>query len=1149
MPVKTDDRKKALKGREKNIVVTASAGAGKTTAMVARVLDLIRCDNVPARSIVMLTFADAAAEDMRSRLSGKLLEEIKKASGEERARLIEAYDDLPLLHCSTIDSFCFSLVKAHFELLGLSPAVKLMDEETAAAYRQKALKKTLNDFASSQMAEDSSEYYRFILSFGAEEEAGLEKSVLNLYDYAEMTVNGDDYLSRAAALAAQSANDHPAIKEFVNKVKQNAVLALMALDGLHYDPSSATAAMAEYYQKYRAYMRAVAECEEDLDSLADVAKSIETVRAVAKSVAAKYPLEYAAWERVAEVCKDWKENGFIVKDGLKLLKQTSAASVSALQKDALTVIDLTKRFKENYQAVKNEEQRVDFSDVEHYALTLLQDHPVVKEEIGCLHLMMDEAQDLNYLQNELMLLIAEKASLFVVGDVKQCIFRFRNAMPKLFGDRSESARTRADSVLCTFNENFRSSQAVIDFVNLLFGNLMTKEFGGIDYPKAVRGGEFEGDGKVECFFYPAKEEEGETPPVTEVYSVKSAAASTEKEDAEAKEAAWVRDRILELVRPAPNATYLRCAQDNKAKLISFKDIAILSPIGLKTDSLQEKVVNCLREAGIPLNVGGFVRDVENADVTSLVDFFRLLLSKHDDYALLSVLRSDLFSFTVEELAEIALQPGADFSERAQNAALSTGAVGEKLKEFYSYLERCRALSCSLSLYELASRVVEERLRTSVAKRADGRAVLGQVLAFVETLKAGKQTESIPEYIEFFDNYYKMELEGEIAERDAVTVMTMHKSKGLQFPVVFVIGMGKKIINAMEHRTVVRMDGDFGVCKKSSEDKDLLFELFHEKKITELKEDCLRLLYVAFTRAENYLYISGSVPSADSLNDPVDKTKAQCCSQLVLDGLKGNKVYFKDYASVPAAQPGEVAACKDEADQREVESALATLEKGFATYPFEKATKTGIKYTVTAINAMKEEGCPPATEFFAEERKAQGTAYHAVMENLIPFAPKSAEETASLIETFVNGGILSQEEKETLLSKISPSKITDGVQKILALTADRTVKCETGFLLHLPAREAGVADISDEVEVQGKIDLLAVGSEDAVVVDYKFSSQSEEELRETYRAQLNLYALAVQKSYGLKPVRKYIFVPGRNELIEMDPEDKGGALCNCFSAER
>ncbi len=1131
MPVKTDDREKALRGREKNIVVTASAGAGKTTAMVARVLDLIRRDNVPARSIVMLTFADAAAEEMRSRLSEKLLEEIKKASGEERSRLIDAYDDLPFLHCSTIDSFCFSLVKAHFELLGLSPAVKLMDEETAASYRKKALKKTLTDFAAARLAEDADDYYRFILSFGAEEEAELEKSILSLYDYAEMTVDGDEYLSRAAALASSPADSHPAIKDFVNKVKQNAVSALMTLDGLHYDPACATTAMADYYRKYRAYMCAFAEAPEDLDSLVDIAKSVETVRAVSKNVGEKYPLEYAAWERVAAICKDWKDNGFILKDGLKLLKQTSAESLLSLQKDVLTVVDLTKRFKENYQAVKDEEQRVDFSDVEHYALALLRDHPVVKEEIGCLHLMMDEAQDLNYLQNELMLLIAERASLFVVGDVKQCIFRFRNAMPKLFGDRADSAKARADSVLCTFNENFRSSQAVIDFVNLLFGNLMTKEFGGIDYPKAVRGGEFEGDGKVECFFYPAKEEEAEPLPVSEVYSVKRAAASAEKEDADAKEAAWVRDRILELVRPASGVTILHSPKDNEEKRISFKDIAILSPVGLKTDSLQEKVVNCLREAGIPLNVGGFVRDVENADVTSLVDFFRLLLSKHDDFALLSVLRSDLFSFTVEELAEIAVQAGADFSERAQNAALSEGAVGEKLRKFYAYLQKCRALSSSLSLYELASRIVEERLRTSVAKRADGRAVLGQVLAFVETLRGGKQTGSIPEYIEFFDNYYKMELEGEIAERDAVTVMTMHKSKGLQFPVVFVIGMGKKIINSMEHRTVVRMDGDYGVCKKSAEDKDLLFELFHEKKNTELKEDCLRLLYVAFTRAENYLYISGSVPSADSLENPMDKSKAHCCSQLVLDGLKGSKVYFKDYSSVPAPVE-EARAVRDEADPSEVETALAALRKGFAAYPYEKATKTGIKYTVTAINAMKEEGCPPATEFFAEEKKAQGTAYHAVMENLIPFAPKSAEETVSLIDAFVGGGLITEEERVGLLSKLSPSKITDGVQKILSLTGTRPVKCETGFLLHLPAREAGVADVDDEVEVQGKIDLLAVGREDAVIVDYKFSLQSARELKETYRAQLDLYALAVQKSYGLKTVRKYIFVPGRNELIEM-----------------
>ena len=1135
----TKEQNDAINSRKRQVIVTASAGAGKTTTMVSRVIDLVLKDKVDISSVVMLTFADAAAAEMKARLASSLIEEIKKAKGGDRTVLMDALDRLPLLHCSTIDSFCYSLVKTHFEFLNLPPTVSLVEEETAKAYRKKAMKQTLDEFAGKLLYgenADPDEYYRFLTSFGREEDEALAGYIQSLYDYAEMTEDGAAFLQNAKALASGSAEDHPAVKAYVAELVNKATFAKKQIDELYFNPPQGDWRMTHQYETIVSVLEGV-KASRSLREVMTVARNAGGLQPILKKEKESFPDALAVWEKVAEIYKKWREDFLRFKDGTTYLLQKdydeTVALMVAASKDVFTVVELTQKFKEYYEAIKKEEQALDFSDVEHAALTLLTEDPAVAKEIGCKHLMMDESQDLNRLQERLMRAIAGEGNLFVVGDVKQSIFRFRHADPELFGARVKKGAADKDAEVISFDANFRSSDAVIDFVNLVFGNLMTEDFGGVDYPQANRDGKHDGSGRVECFFYPKKEETEEETPILGVYSVREAAAEAKQKDNEYKEAEWVRDRILELVRPASGRTVLRKTKDNEEFTLSYKDIAILSQVGMKQNTVQEKVIECLREAGIPVNVGGFVRDSDNADVCSIVDFLRLLVSPNDDYALLSVLRSDIFSFTVEELAEIASKGEGDAFYKK---AVSVAEDMPKLKEVFEYLERYRFLASSLSLYELVSSLVEERLRPTVLRRTDGRAVMGQILSFAETLKAGKATDSVSEYIDYFDNYYKMELEGEIAERDAVNVMTMHKSKGLQFPVVFVIGLGREIINRAEYGAVVRMDREFGVCRKESgAGKELLFELFAQKKVKELKEDCLRLLYVAFTRAENYLFLSGSVPKEkDRFTEEIapqtlkeKKEKSLCCSQLILTGLNGHKEYVTDYSSVTFAEPPKADVAEDVADEEAVKRTVGLLRSALSyRYPHEIATQTGIKFTVTAINAMKD-GCPPATKFFPEEDVVKGTAYHAVMENL-PFTLQSEEETASMLKKFVSDGLITEEEA----ADISVKRLFTGVKKVASLVGDRKVYREKSFLLHLPASEAGVAEVEDEVEVQGKIDLLALGEEDAVIVDYKLSAHTREELIAAYRAQLSLYALAVQKGFGVSRIRKYIFVLGRNEVIEL-----------------
>lgn len=1233
----TTEQDRAIKSRKGQVIVTASAGAGKTLTMVNRVLDLL-LDNahpISAAEIIMLTFTEAAAADMKKKLEKALFERLKEAeeAGDKALKksLILLLDDLPLLRSSTIDSFCFSLVKTHFEALDLTPTISMMDEETASSYREKAMKVVLERFdarAHQGSPEEIDDYFRFLEVFSGKEDEVLSAAISDLYDYAETTKDGDDFFKKAEDNATCPIEKNPVIVKLVKDKKEQAqeVRAEIARMGFTV-PVGAKRMQCVWENVDKVFdLLEQAKTLEDLLKVADVTSFSVALAEDRKS----FKNECAVLDAILKKYNDWKKDKFFdLKFGdkandlfFKKDYDTLKAEIEDARKESLTMIELARAFKAEYQNIKKKEEVLDFADIEHYALRLLKD-PEIVAEVGCRQLMVDESQDLNRLQEELMCALRGKGDLYIVGDVKQSIYRFRQADPELFNKRVQAGASDANADVISFDRNFRSSDAVIDYVNKVFSRVMTPEFGGVKYHNADRGENHNGDGEVAGFIYKKKKDDA-TVVGDKCYSVVKGAADAAKSQSmsgEDKEAEWVCENILRLMREKP---YIRDTEETnpdkgiplggKPYKLEYKHFKIISPVRMKPGSVEEKVVNRLREAGIPVNIDGFVKDAYNDDVSSMMDFLRLIVSQRDDYALLSVLRSELFSFSLDDLARIAMRQGESFSEKAE----SMREEDARISAVYDCLDRYRGLSSTLTLYELLSLLVEERLRRKILLRPDGRKSLGEILSFIDSLKSCKEAESIPEFLEFFEKYYKKDFEGEIAEENAVEFMTIHKSKGLESPIVFVIGLDKQVINSMEDKSVVRMDADYGVAKKTTLGKDLLFELYRQKKHKELKEDCLRMLYVALTRAKNYLFISGSFSSRSSTGKVPEKQKAQYCSQLILAGMEeypvvedfikftypvisaeqgadlernaldGDNAKEPDFAddnikapdeeddrkdplfeeidvdgsadserakdrdlpewgSALAGEKGD-AESKDNADEvaadldaagealaspreRDDEFVKKAKEKVISAlayrYPYEAATRTGIKYTVTGINEMTKEKVAPATLFFPDEAAAKGTAYHTVLE-YISFDIKSEKEAADTLLDLASRGIITEDEARG----ISPKRLYEGVKIIKKTIGDRRDFREKSFLLHLPAKAAGVADTDDEVEVQGKMDLLALGEDDAVIVDYKLSSHSEETLISTYEKQLSLYEKAVKCTYGMDKVKKYIFVPGRNEIFEV-----------------
>ena len=1104
----TEAQKLAVRCRKRTVIVTASAGAGKTSTMINRVLDFVVNKGVDLSSVVMLTFTNKSAQEMKSRLSSKLHEEIAKAiNPEKRSRLAKAIDVLPLFHCSTIDSFCFKIVKSHFQMLGLSPMLSLLDEEGQERAMERAARELLEEYYRAE----PDEFHTLMDCFGGDEEK-VTGAIKKIYKFAMTTEAPDAFLTRAEEVALLDPQDTPAMRAFYRRINDDASRLFSRISLMpRFSPT------ADSINNLRRKIETSLELFAKASTLAEVSEA----KAIGKL---SNPGQKGATESDMVSYREMKDAFTLFRNNISenSLTTDALAKGDAVTADAkaetLRLIGLTRRFKEIYAEIKQEALALDFFDVEHCALTLFADCGVAKE-LGCKFLLVDECQDLNPLQDKLMQNIVEDNDLFMVGDVKQSIYRFRLSDPLILQGKIKDGKRDPDAEVIDFSSNFRSCNEIVDFVNTVFSRLMSEEFGGVEYPLADRNGITQGSGYVRCFFYDKTKEESATP--NGVYSVRKAARDKAAESARAcLEGEWVRNRIRELVGTSYISTDARIKEP---QTIHYGDIAILSAKKMRPDNLQEHIVETLRHAGIPVNIGGFVNDRDYSEISAIVDFLRLIESPMNDYAMLSVLRSDMFGFSLDRISEIALEEGDSFSEKARKLF---GAGAEDLAAFFDYLARMRELSGVLSLYELVSRLIDEKMRLPVLRRLDGRKVFGEILAFAEGLKSMDPMPSISEYLPYFDRYFKAGEDGEVAESDAVKVMSIHASKGLEFPVVFVVGLEDPIIGQGDKNENVLLDKEYYFVKNPSgaDGVSVYVDQFKGKKRKEVKEDRLRLLYVALTRARNYLFLSGACPDKGVASS---KEEAKTLADWVLGSIKETKYAGYLSENPPCSAPEEEIEWHS-AVQCENETA-ALLDAFDWRYPHEKATETSIKFTVTAINEKEEPELPPVEIRFPEEdRKAKGTAFHAAMENA-PFTLEGEEETSVFLDGLVADGVIEAADRRAL----SPREVLGAIKGVRSLVDGFKDYREKSFLLRLPAREAGVADVNDLVLVQGKIDLLAIRGEEAILVDYKRSGLPSPVLAEKYKTQLDLYEKAVRAGFpNVTKVTKYIFVLGRNEEIRV-----------------
>ena len=889
----TKQQELAIRSRGSDVLVTASAGTGKTSVLSGRCVDIVTdkslCPDI--WSLLVLTFTDAAAEQMRSRIAEQLAEACQKAEDAAiRNHLRKQLILLPAADISTIHSFCKRLITENFHVLGLDPTFRVLDGDEQSLIKADILEKTVE--WAWQQDNLKQALVQLLYKRNPQIKDGFLSSILQISNFLDGVVSRSNWYERALKFAVSiepltgdlGQRQKQMVGEKVNEI----------LDRIHFAQRLCKSVDADnewLLKSEQLYIEPVAECAQLLEK-GDWQRCAERIRNFEKPMAYK-PKNIEP--DLAEIIQSSVRDAMNLFEGLKGLAvinpdyMDKVDPLAGLQVRVL--VELVKKFDQFYTKAKGAINCLDFADLEHFALKLLssgnngEDELIASETAISLrerykYIFVDEYQDINPVQQAILKMLTAGKNLFVVGDAKQSIYAFRGAEPGIFIDQlKESSAQKADiskAVRIDLNENFRSQKGILDFVNIVFTPIMTEAFSNIDYDESAR-------------LKTGSEEIAETKntPLVELYVLDEKSKDEKEENDEDKpseeesgfinarqrQAALVARRIQQIVENrAELQIYDKYTKQMRA--VQYGDIAIL----MRSPAARVNTyVEVFRLAGIPVSsdsAGGYFEATEIADCLSLL---KVLDNQQRDIELATILRGPLFKLTDTELAQIKIntESKANFCECLvkyceQNSSMQ---LGIKLKTILETIERWRTLSRRINLAGLIWQIfTETNIFSFVSALPNGRFRKANLLKLHDRaiqfthFSSGVGVGGLSRFIEFIDRL--REGGREFAEepcaqdQDAVHILSIHKSKGLEFPVVFVVELNspfKKndsnsgcITDALNTIGLQVVDPDSNTSFDTA-----AHQIIAENKLKiDLAEE-MRILYVALTRAKEKLILVGS----------------------------------------------------------------------------------------------------------------------------------------------------------------------------------------------------------------------------------------------------------------------------------------------------
>ena len=1112
----TDEQRAAIDARGKTIV-SASAGSGKTTVMIEKIVRLIKSGE-SVDSVLAVTFTKKAASQMKEKLSKELIEEINKpdCSSEKQTLLKKQLADVPSADISTIHSFCAKLIRTHFFAAETDNTFRVIAAEDAEGTALK--NQALDELFDEGYEEKEAEFSHLLSVYWRKKSDNALRAIFNeAYEQLRIRADYREYLERTQK--GYTPTDFKAVcKDLKARFDEKCSYYLDLLE------DEKIFFQAEEEQNAGAGKTQLALIEE-LSAWLWVLISAHDYFAAGGVSKPKFSANRSSKKDSPTKARHVKRVAFLKERIVKVCELTLKSEEeerTAFLRSGETAAALAKyllRFDEKYSELKRERGVLDYNDLEHKALKLLSDQEIIKEmREKYKYVFVDEYQDVNPVQESIVSLLSGE-NLFLVGDIKQAIYGFRGSKSRFFAEKQQEFEQGAGKNLF-LTRNFRSSDAVLNLVNTQFSLLMTPKVSAVDYARdsyMERGGRYEfNDGRAEIHFF--GKEEKEAAKRRGVYSVKE---RTEKKQAEQSR---VAKTILSIIEKERGRKYYD-PDTGEWKQVRYGDIAILSR---KKQGQIAKTVASLAEE-VPVTATASVNICEYAEIKTLIDILQLLDNAEQDVPLCSALLSPMGNMTADELTEIRLAyPEAKWFRSACKtyAGEKNDLIAYKLNGFYRYFEEVRKLCTVLDAGEILTKILSEtRMETGFLSRENGIACVRRIHRFIE--EAAGESLCVRAFLQKLkDLEFKIEY-SENGGEDSVKVLTMHASKGLEYPIVIVDNLSANFTGG--GREEVFVEEKYGLAPRAFDSEKmlksdtLLRRLYEEKEEESSLADALNLYYVALTRAKYGIHLLFEEQTAMA-----DPKYARSFADLTDFSVWEKYFVHDDPIDLPKQERTAFVFRPDEDLTRKIMQAFTWK------YPFTGYEDLPVKSSATRLlPTLGEGGASDRTlereeillemESEGETNTEIGLAYHAFLENF-DFSALYDGAGTRLTGDGLKRCVLSAYEKFPDKKLLSVEKLAEILSNpvFYSLEGKRLYK-ERQFLVSLPVRDtyANKEEFShlkaktdgEEMLFQGAIDLLAEGEEETWIIDYKYSKGGAEYLKKHYKPQLDLYKRAVAKITG------------------------------------
>ena len=772
-------------------------------------------------------------------------------------------------------------------------------------------------------------------------------------------------------------------------------------------------------------------------------------------------------------------------------------------------VELMQEFEAAYTQKKEDEAAFDFNDLEKYALKVLENEQIL-EEVRAKYqwIFVDEYQDVNETQEKILSLLKGKDNLFLVGDIKQSIYGFRQCDPEIFAEKLQEEKTDASALTLSLRGNFRSDKTILDFVNVIFSQVMTEPFGKVSYREtSLLETAGERENPVELCFIPKETQQTEAP--NEVYDVRNPSDAAEKDPV--YEARLIAEKIRVLLREG-------ILEGGHRRSVSYGDIAILCRVRNEyTTALYEELLRCR----IPVVAETRKNLFDCAEIDGILRFLRLIDNPNDDVSLYGSLKT-FARLTDAEISEIRLAYREDpFFLAAEKYATTKTPVAERMRNFFDLLERYRFYAQSFDVDELVSRLIAETdYELYCLGLPEGGVRKNRLHLFRGILKDKSFNGSVAAFLKYVDSVGSAE--GNISAEghtDAVTLLSIHSSKGLEYPVVFLCGTGRKFRYSTDpvllHKTLgigMQYYSPDHVIHPTLSYAAVKYAV-HRKE----REEELRILYVALTRAKQKLFVVGCVsPSLPKKAWMLVPSQCDRFAEWIFYGIAHDEEeempYYLTMESIPSEEmPPE----EPEIKFTRVDKAEIARYRELWDTPYPDAARTMHPKKVVSSGLKAEdlfEETPPETPLYPSEKGISpelGTAYHKVLEKMNFFSDDPAEAEKTIAACLENKDFTPKVAAEVQTEKLNALK---NHPKLQAYRGWNVYK-ELPFMLNVKRSDLFAEHTEETVILQGVIDLLFTDGKEACVFDYKITAQPEG-LRERYAPQLRSYALAVNRILNL-----------------------------------